>query len=97
MTHFEDRIEAMAGKGMVVCMSRAICVDLYNQITALRPEWHSDDDKGGGVKVVMTGSASDPLGWQKHIGNKMRRDIVASLDEVAGHLLCCCSLFLKAF
>ena len=61
VSHFEDRIEAMAGKGMIVCMSRAICVDLYNRITALRPDWHSEDDKEGAVKVVMTGSASDPL------------------------------------
>ncbi|MCI5045831.1 MAG: type I restriction endonuclease subunit R [Aquisalinus sp.] len=77
VTHFEDRLEAMAGKGMVVCMSRAICVDLYDRIIALRPEWHSEDDKEGAVKVVMTGSASDPLEWQQHIGNKSRRDLLA--------------------
>jgi type I restriction enzyme R subunit len=77
VAHFEDRIEAMAGKGMIVCMSRAICVDLYNRIVALRPEWHSEDDKEGAVKVVMTGSASDPLDWQQHIGSKMRRDLLA--------------------
>jgi type I restriction enzyme, R subunit len=77
VAHFEDRIEAMAGKGMIVCMSRAICVDLYNRITALRPDWHSEDDKEGAVKVVMTGSASDPLDWQQHIGSKMRRDLLA--------------------
>ncbi len=77
VTHFEDRLEAMAGKGMIVCMSRAICVDLYSRIIALRPEWHSEDDKEGAVKVVMTGSASDPLDWQQHIGSKMRRDLLA--------------------
>lgn len=75
--HFEDRIEALAGKGMIVCMSRAICVDLYSRITSLRPEWHSEDDKEGAVKIVMTGSASDPLDWQQHIGSKMRRDLLA--------------------
>lgn len=75
--HFEDRVEAMAGKGMIVCMSRAICVDLYQRIIALRPDWHSDDDKEGAVKVVMTGSASDPLDWQPHIGSKARRDLLA--------------------
>lgn len=75
--HFEDRVEAMSGKGMIVCMSRAICVDLYNRIIALRPDWHSEDDKEGAVKVVMTGSASDPLEWQKHIGSKSRRDLLA--------------------
>lgn len=54
---------------MVVCMSRRICVDLHGQIVALRPEWASDDDEGA-IKVVMTGSASDPLDWQPHIRNK---------------------------
>lgn len=77
VNHFEDRLEAMAGKGMIVCMTREICVDLYNRITALRPGWHSDDDAEGAIKVVMTGSASDPLDWQKHIGSKTRRDLLA--------------------
>lgn len=77
VTHFEDRLEAMAGKGMVVCMSRAICVDLYQRIVELRPGWHSEDDKEGAVKIVMTGSASDPLDWQPHIGSKARRDLLA--------------------
>jgi type I restriction enzyme, R subunit len=75
--HFEDRVAAMAGKAMVVCMSRRICVALYNQVVALRPEWHSDDDSAGSIKVVMTGSASDPQGWQPHIGTKARRDLLA--------------------
>ncbi|MCA3644032.1 MAG: type I restriction endonuclease subunit R, partial [Methylobacterium sp.] len=75
--HFEDRVAAMDGKAMVVCMSRRICVALYNQIIALRPEWHSDDDAGGTVKVVMTGSAADPPSWQPHIGTKARRDLLA--------------------
>ncbi len=55
---------------MIVCMSRRICVDLYNAIVELRPEWHSDDDDDGTIKVVMTGSASDPAEWQPHIRNK---------------------------
>jgi len=75
--HFEDRVAAMDGKAMVVCMSRRICVALYNQIIALRPNWHSDDDAAGAVKVVMTGSAADPQGWQPHIGTKARRDLLA--------------------
>ena len=75
--HFEDRVAAMDGKAMVVCMSRRICVALYNQIIALRPDWHSDDDAAGVVKVVMTGSAADPQGWQPHIGTKARRDLLA--------------------
>jgi type I restriction enzyme R subunit len=75
--HFEDRVAAMDGKAMVVCMSRRICVALYNEIVALRPQWHSDDDQAGVVKVVMTGSASDPQDWQPHIGTKSRRDTLA--------------------
>lgn len=75
--HFEARVQAMDGKAMVVCMSRRICVDLYNHIVALRPDWHSDDDNAGLVKIVMTGSASDPEAWQSHIGGKARRDLLA--------------------
>ena len=73
LTHFERRLEAMEGKAMLVCMSRRICVDLYNAIIALRPEWHSDDDRYGKIKIVMTGSATDPLDWQQHIRSKARR------------------------
>ena len=75
--HFEARVQAMDGKAMIVCMSRRICVDLYTQIVALRPDWHSDDDKAGLVKIVMTGSASDPQAWQPHVGGKARRDLLA--------------------
>ena len=75
--HFEGRLEAMDGKGMVVCMSRRICVDLYNAIVKLRPKWHSAGDDKGAVKIVMTGSASDPLEWQEHIRNKPRREALA--------------------
>ncbi|HCD83128.1 MAG TPA: DEAD/DEAH box helicase, partial [Agrobacterium sp.] len=77
VAHLEHRIEGMNGKAMAVCMSRRICVDLYNEIVALRPEWHSDNDDKGAIKIVMTGSASDPLEWQPHIGNKKRRDDLA--------------------
>ncbi|MGH6972257.1 MAG: type I restriction endonuclease subunit R, partial [Caulobacteraceae bacterium] len=76
--HLEARLAGMSdGKAMAVCMSRRICVDLYNEIVALRPAWHSADDSQGVVKIVMTGSASDPLNWQPHIGAKKRRDDLA--------------------
>jgi len=75
--HFERRLEAMDGKAMVVCMSRRICVDLYNAIIRIRPDWHHDDDGKGTLKIVMTGSASDPLAWQPHIRNKSRREELA--------------------
>lgn len=74
--HFEKRLETLEGKGMIVCMSRRICVDLYNEIVRLKPEWHNEDDKKGFIKVVMTGSATDPVDWQQHIRNKeCRREI----------------------
>jgi type I restriction enzyme R subunit len=75
--HFESRLAGMDGKAMVVCMSRRICVDLYAEIVKLRPEWQSDDDEGGALKIVMTGSAMDPPGWQQHIRSKSRRESLA--------------------
>ncbi|MFQ5564541.1 MAG: type I restriction endonuclease subunit R [Parvularculaceae bacterium] len=78
VAHLEARLDALDGKAMAVCMSRRICVDLYNQIVKLRPDWHSEDDDKGAVKIVMTGTASDSLDWQQHIGNKRRRDLLAS-------------------
>ncbi|MEW6236414.1 MAG: type I restriction endonuclease subunit R [Candidatus Omnitrophota bacterium] len=75
--HFENRLDAMDGKAMIVCMSRRICVDLYEAIAAIRPEWGSDDDDKGRMKIVMTGSASDPVEWQKHIRNKNKREELA--------------------
>ena len=75
--HFESRVAALDGKAMVVCMSRRICVALYDEIVKLRPDWHSPDDNAGVVKIVMTGAASDPPEWQPHIGNKARRDLLA--------------------
>jgi type I restriction enzyme R subunit len=84
--HLDARTEAMmGGKAMVVCMSRRICVALYEAIRKLRPEWHSDDDEQGVMKVVMTGAASDPEGWQPHIGKhpKARREGLAKRAKKA--------------
>ncbi|MCY3951859.1 MAG: type I restriction endonuclease subunit R [bacterium] len=75
--HYSRRLEALEGKAMVVCMSRRICVDLYGELVRLRPEWEHADDEAGEIKVVMTGSASDPPDWQPHIGNKARREALA--------------------
>lgn len=75
--HWEARLSAMDGKAMVVCMSRRICVELYEQIRKLRPHWHHDDDAKGVIKIVMSGTASDKLGWQPHIRNKPRREELA--------------------
>ncbi|MYC63629.1 MAG: type I restriction endonuclease subunit R [Caldilineaceae bacterium SB0661_bin_34] len=76
--HFEQRLEVLDGKAMVVCMSRRICVELYEVLARLRPDWHGDEDGAGKLKVVMTGAASDPFDWQKHIRNKARREALAN-------------------
>ncbi|MDF3054871.1 MAG: hsdR [Gammaproteobacteria bacterium] len=75
--HFENRVAALDGKAMIMCMTRRICVKLYNEIIKLRPAWHSADDNEGVIKIVMTGAASDYQEWQQHIGSKKRRDDLA--------------------
>jgi type I restriction enzyme R subunit len=76
--HFEKRLEAMNGKAMIVCMSRRICVELHRELAKLRPDWAGNADEQGALKVVMTGSASDPPDWQPHIRNKERREGLAN-------------------
>ncbi|UQW98831.1 type I restriction endonuclease subunit R [Rummeliibacillus sp. G93] len=75
--HYEERQKAMFGKSMIVVMSRRIAIDLYKEIIKLRPEWHSDDDDKGVIKIVMTGASSDPVEWQPFIGTKKRREFLA--------------------
>lgn len=78
--HFEKREQAQeneGGKAMIVAMSRRIAIDLYKQIVVLRPDWHSDDLMDGKIKVVMTGSSSDPSNWQPFIGTKANRETLA--------------------
>ncbi|MBI5648222.1 MAG: type I restriction endonuclease subunit R [Ignavibacteriae bacterium] len=76
--HFENRLSVMNGKAMIVVMSRRIAIELYRELVSLRPEWHGEGDDTGTLKVVVTGSASDPLDWQDHIRNKSRREILAT-------------------
>lgn len=71
--HFAKRNQQQDGKAMIVVYSRQICVDLYNQIIALHPEWHSDNINEGAIKIVMTGSASDTPEMQKHIYSKQEK------------------------
>ena len=78
VSHFEQRLSAAEGKGMIVCMSRRICVALHKEIIKLRPQWYSPEDDKGAIKIVMTGSASDPLDWQEHIRNKDRRKAIGN-------------------
>lgn len=78
LKHYEARLEVIEGKAMIVCMSRRICVDMYNAIVKLHPEWGSPDDGQGILKIVMTGNPTDPLDWQPHIRNKDRREKLAT-------------------
>jgi len=71
--HFTDRQLGMPGKGIIVCMSRRICVDLYNEIIKIKQEWHNKDDNKGYLKVIMTGSSADKLEWQDHIRTSEKR------------------------
>ncbi|MFZ5808043.1 MAG: type I restriction endonuclease subunit R [Chloroflexota bacterium] len=78
VAHFEQRLETLEGKGMIVCMSRRIAVELYREIVRLRPHWEDPNDERGQIKIVMTGSASDPDDWQPHIRDKRRREALAN-------------------
>lgn len=77
VNHYEEKSKSIDGKAMIVCMSRRICGELYDEIVSLRPDWHSDDVEKGKIKVVITGSAGDKAKLQKHIGGKQRRDTLA--------------------
>lgn len=72
LNHFDARLEAIDGKAMIVCMSRRICVEVYERIVAAHPDWHSETDETGAVKVIMTGNATDPQNFQPHIRSKTK-------------------------
>ena len=75
--HYESRQESLDGKAMIVCMSRRICISLHDEIIKLRPEWAGTGDDDSTINVIMTGSATDPPEWQKHIRNKAARSEMA--------------------
>ncbi len=77
VSHFEARQNVFEGKALIVGMTRQICVDLYNQIIALRPNWHSDDLNEGCIKVIMTSSSDDPESFQPHRTTKQQRKELA--------------------
>ncbi|MGK9452561.1 type I restriction endonuclease subunit R [Acidithiobacillus caldus] len=77
LDHWEKRRNIVGGKAMIVAMSRRIAVDLYNAFVRLRPDWHGLDDSQGRIKVVMTGSASDPIEWKSHIRTKVGNEAIA--------------------
>lgn len=98
--HFEKRREAIEGKAMVVCMSRKICMDLYDEIVALRPQWNADDDETGFVKVVMTGSAAEGDRVARHARTKARREALSrrfKSPEDDLRLVIVCDMWLTGF
>jgi type I restriction enzyme R subunit len=74
--HFEARTAVVEGKGMIVAMSREICVRLYKEIVGLRPSWHSADPARGVLKVIITGSAADAAALRPHIYNPATKKLI---------------------
>ncbi len=74
LVHLDARLEAIDGKAMIVCMSRRICVEVYRRIVDARPDWRSEADETGAIKVVMTGNATDPSSFQPHIRSKAKQE-----------------------
>lgn len=98
--HFEARQEVFEGKGLVVAMSRRIAVELYDEIIALRPEWHDPDLNKGKLKVVMTASSSDPREWQPHHTNKEARRRIADRFKDSSNplqMVIVCDMWLTGF
>jgi type I restriction enzyme R subunit len=98
--HFEARDRTSESKGMIICMARWICLELYNAIIKLRPEWHDTDDKKGVIKIIMTGASSDPLAWQQHVRNKEARKAIGDRLKDADDplkLVIVCSMWLTGF
>jgi type I restriction enzyme R subunit len=100
LDHFDKRTEALEGKAMVVCISRDAAVKVYEAVTDLRPDWHSERDEEGKIKVVMTGSSSDPANYQQHIRSKTKRDLIGERfkdpdDEL--DMVIVCDMWLTGF
>jgi type I restriction enzyme R subunit len=100
VTHFEARQGVMEGKGMIVTYSRRIAIDLYQQIVRLRPQWHSLDVAHGAIKVVVSGSADDPIEWQPFLLNKAsRKDVEKRFKDPKDdlQLVIVCDMWLTGF
>ncbi len=87
VTHFESRQKVFEGKAMIVGMTRNICVNLYNEIITLKPEWHNDDLDKGTIKVIMTSSTDDPEHFQPHrTTKKKRKDLATRIKDTKDEL-----------
>ena len=82
IAHFEARQQVFEGKAMIVCMTRNICAMLYNEIIALKPEWHHNDLDKGVLKVIMTSSTDDSALLQPHhTTKKQRKDLATRMKD----------------
>jgi type I restriction enzyme R subunit len=100
VTHFEARQSVIRGKGMIVTYSRRIAIDLYQQIVKLRPGWHSLEVSQGAIKVVISGSADDPIEWQPYLLNKAsRKDVEKRFKDPKDELklVIVCDMWLTGF
>lgn len=98
--HFSKRQEASLSKSMIVCISRRACVAVYNEIIKQNPDWHSDDPIKGKVKVIMTGTSSDPKTYQKHMYKKpIKKKIAARIKDPDDELsvVIVCDMWLTGF
>jgi type I restriction enzyme R subunit len=98
--HFEKRQEVFDGKAMIVCISRRVAVELYDEIIKLRPHWHNTDKRKGAIKVVMTSSSSDPENWQVHSTTKeIRKEIAERFKDPDDRLkiVIVCDMWLTGF
>ena len=74
--HWETRKESIAGKAMIVAISREAAVRLFDEIVKLRPEWKGDDLNTGRLKIIMTGSSADAEHYQPHRTKKSERKLL---------------------
>ena len=100
LTHWDKRRNILHGKAMLVTMSRSIAARCYEKIIAKRPDWHSDDDAKGRLKVAYTGSAADSASIRKHVRTDEQIDKIKGRaqnpdDEL--ELVIVCDLWLTGF
>ncbi|WP_157254922.1 type I restriction endonuclease subunit R [Nonomuraea typhae] len=70
--HWEKRSELMRpqlggpGKAMIVCISREVCVRLFDAIKELRPGWVDEAVDRGKLKIVFHSDPADPERFRPH-------------------------------
>jgi len=80
--HWEARSAQMQkfiggpGKAIIVCATRKICADLYEQIIEIKPDWHHDDIRKGKIKVVYTGGPDDSEPIQRHVRRPSQNKLI---------------------